>query len=203
MRLFLVRHGAVIPAQKGKFYGGTEVPLSPKGENQAQAAGRWLAQFKVDALYSSPLKRALFGARAVQAEATAKDLTIRQLDSFREIDRGRWVGLRYDELESKFPQDMTNHLADLENWNGHGGESLGQLRTRVLNARDSLRDSHQNQVVVVVSHLFPTVAILADAMGMPLSEYSELQIPTGSVTQIDYSSTGASVRLVGHEPSSL
>ena len=201
MQLFLVRHGAVSASQKGKFYGGTEVALSQEGMAQAQAAGRWLSQFEIDAVYASPLSRAQYGAQQVLDFSRQPELAIQTREGFREIDRGRWVGLRFEELESQWPGDMAAHEADLENWNGHGGESLGTLRERVLKERNKLLEKHLGQVVVIVSHLFPTAAMLADGLGIHLSGYREMQVPTGSISRIIFGEKGVgSVEELGFQP---
>eukprot|EP00965_Chrysotila_dentata_P056069 1858361-Pleurochrysis_carterae.AAC.1 len=76
-RLILVRHGAVSrssrpgwpsisPVRDGAFYGGNvDVPLSVRGEHEARAAADFICAThmkEIDAVWSSTMSRALFGA---------------------------------------------------------------------------------------------------------------------------------------------
>lgn len=197
MRLFLVRHGAVAPERHGSFYGGTEVRLSPEGEIEAIEAGRQLASEELQGLYASPLSRAQFGARQVQK---GRNLEIQTLPGLAEIGRGRWVGFTPEEIHEQYPGDIQAHAEDPWDWRGHGGESLGDLRTRVLEAVAGIRAAHrETDAVAVVSHMFPTRAILADAMGMDLPAWSQLEVPTASISLIEDVAGAPEVRFVGQQ----
>ena len=120
-RAILVRHGAVDraraePALKpGSFYGGNvDVPLSKVGEAEALAAARLIAtdySAQIGTIWSSPMKRARFGARAVgtalagAAETWSPPLPVEEFEAFREIDRGPigigWTGLTPEEIEAR------------------------------------------------------------------------------------------------------
>ena len=195
MRLFLVRHGAVIPPAPGAFYGGTDVALSEVGKREARRAAELLEEEPLQAIYSSPLSRARYGAERVADRRAG--VGIRVVEGLREIDRGRWLGLTAAEVEERYPGDLGHHAADPEKWREHGGESMGDLRDRVLRVRDALVAQHDGAAVAVVSHLFPTRAILADALGLDLPRWSELELPTGSVSLVEYAGTRAEVRWVG------
>ena len=120
-RAILVRHGAVDraraePALKpGAFYGGNvDVPLSKVGEAEALAAARLIAAdygAQIGTIWSSPMKRARFGARAVgtalasAAETWSSPLPVEEFEAFREIDRGPigtgWTDLTPEEIEAR------------------------------------------------------------------------------------------------------
>ena len=81
-RLILVRHGAVDRRRASPqikpdgFYGGNVgVPLSDVGEAEALAAAKLIAEMDdiaVEKIWSSPMKRALFGARATGHSARSR-----------------------------------------------------------------------------------------------------------------------------------
>ena len=197
MRLFLVRHGAVQPARHGSFYGGTEVDLSPEGRIEAEKAALQLQPTPLAAIYASPLSRAQYGAN--QVLSGRPNLAMTTLEGVREIARGRWVGKTPAEVDAQYPADRESHRLDPWNWRAHEGESLGDLRDRVLECRDRIRKQHQDDAAVaLVSHMFPTRAILADAMHLDLTAWDEIEIPTGSVSLVEYRPTGeATVVFVG------
>lgn len=195
MRLFLVRHGAVAPERHGSFYGGTEVRLSPEGKKEATEAGHQLRSEALQGIYASPLSRAQFGAKQVLGD---RILEIQTDPGLAEIDRGRWLGHTPDEVHEKYPGDLQAHAEDPWEWRAHGGESLGDLRIRVLGALKRIRAAHQeNDAVAIVSHMFPTRAILADAMGLDLQGWSQLEIPTASISLVEDVAGAPEVRFVG------
>lgn len=201
MKLFLIRHGAVIPPAPGAFYGGADVLLSDIGKNEAKAAGEFLATIDVDHIVASPLKRAHYGALQV---AEGRNMEVELFDGLREIDRGRWFGLTRDEIEQRWPGDIGAHYADPINWRGNGGESLGDLRDRVLAVRNQLLERYHGKTVVIVSHMFPTRSILADAKGLDFKKWLSIEIPTASVSLLDYNDEGkAKVCWIGHKPDGL
>lgn len=200
MRLFLIRHGQVEAARQGSFYGGIEVPLSAVGEQEARRAALFIADQELDYVISSPLSRACFGAEQLLVGRNAEIPWLRD-HSFREIDRGNWVGLTPEELELKAPGQLEAHRQDPGNWRGHGGESLGDLRNRVISGLEKIRALGDNLSVALVSHMFPTRAILAEVQGLSLAQWSQIEIPTASVSLVEFKADGnAEVIYQGHKP---
>jgi len=185
-RLFLVRHGEVIPpgGVYGVLYGALDVPLSPLGELEAKAAASYLEQFDLEHVASSPLKRAVFGAQAIlnlQADSKGKELKIYQ--GFSELDRGAWVG----KTKLEIGDDMSRFNDCDESVTPEGGESYPFLKKRVLDARDKLLgEISPGRSSAIVSHLQVTRSMLSDALGIPIEKMTELVIKTASITCIDY-----------------
>ena len=167
------------------YYGAMDVPLSPLGEAEAEAAAQYLQQFDLQHVACSPLSRALYGATKVmelQQSELASDLIV--LDGFTEMDRGAWCGLTLDEIG---PDLMARFDACDESVTPQGGESYSELKNRVIQARNHVLDVlHEGRAAAVVSHLQVTRSILSDAMDMPISAMSKLKIATASITCIDY-----------------
>lgn len=199
MRLILVRHGAVQVARPRSFYGGSEVPLSEDGRAEAQNAAAALAGIRLDHLACSPLSRARYGAERIAAgrQPAAPEV----VEDLREIHRGRWTGRTAEEVEREWPLDLAAHAADPARWRGHQGESLGDLRDRVLAARDRLAQRHPAGVVAVVAHLYPIRALVAEALGRPFADWEALKAPTGSLSVLTATRAGWVVELFGWKPS--
>lgn len=211
-RLVLVRHGAVnrekaVPAIKpGGFYGGNvDVPLSTVGEAEALAAAKHIASNHLDEvkiIWSSPMRRALFGARAVgTALAVAASeggvwqppMEIDTFEAFREVDRGPigagWTDLTAEEIEARDGPDAMQRFA-LESTPGafnavNGGEGFCDVRSRVLEQRDAmLRALPPGGAGVIVSHMWVTRAMVGEALGEP--NPMRVDIPTASISVVDY-----------------
>lgn len=208
MEIFLIRHGEVDHHYQGRFYGGMDVDLSNNGRDQADAAGRLLAEVPLDAIYSSPLGRAGFGADRVlhwQQASGGRKPRLQVLEELREIDRGRWSGMLKSEVLEQWPQDLDSHWADLESWRGHQGESLGDLRNRVWRGLETLLADHQEtDRLALVAHLFPISAILAwvepARERRSLRQWMDWQIQTGSVSKLSGEGRNWQVDFVGKVP---
>ena len=119
--VILVRHGAVDRAGGGVkpdgLYGGdVDVPLSARGEAEARAAAAYVADAygeSTTAVFASPMKRAVFGARRC-AEACGV-AAVEEREAFREVKRGAWVGRTLAEVSAAFPgEDMRRFLGDYD-----------------------------------------------------------------------------------------
>ncbi len=204
MHLVLVRHGEVDSSYSGVFYGGAEVPLSPQGKREAQAAGRFFQAQTPLAIFSSPLSRARYGAACVLGSCKMEG-AVRLEDGLREIDRGRWAGLSPESLLAQYPDDLASHQADPWHWREHGGESLLDLKLRVLQVRDGILQEfgHASGLVVLVAHMFPLRAICAEVLGMDVDQWNQLVIPTGSLCWIDYAKPKPDLVFWGKRPAEL
>ena len=95
-RFYLVRHGAVAAPWDGRIYGDLDVPLSALGREEARLAAERLSDLPLDAVLSSGLERAEYGASLMRA---ARDSERRDEPALREIHRGAWKGLDRAELD--------------------------------------------------------------------------------------------------------
>src|SRR5512142_2663627 len=98
-RLFLIRHGATVLTAEDRFAGSTDVELSDTGREQAEALAQRLADDNVTAVYASPLRRTVATASIIGRPHGLQPILN---DGLREIDHGRWEGLRRAEGEAKF-----------------------------------------------------------------------------------------------------
>lgn len=188
-RLFLVRHGEVINpgGDRPVFYGSQDVSLSPLGEQEAQAAAAYLQQFDLSAVFTSPLKRAVYGAEQVQAAQPAVS-TVTILDGLTELDRGAWRGKTKQDIGL---DNLKRFDACDESVTPDGGESFPQLKVRVLRALSSaLSQLEPGQAGAIVSHLQVTRSILSEALGIPTNKMTKLPIATASITCVDYTAEG-------------
>ena len=188
-RLFLVRHGEVINpgGDRAVYYGAMDVPLSPLGEQEAQAAANYLAQFDLEYVVCSPLSRAVYGAQEVLARQTAKKEgkeEVLTMAGFSELDRGEWCGKTIEEIG-------VDQMARFDAWDESvtppGGESYRTVRDRVRVAQaEVLNRLTPGRAAAIVSHLQVTRCMLSDALDIPPEEMAKLPVATASITCIDY-----------------
>jgi probable phosphoglycerate mutase len=193
MRVFLIRHGRTAWNAKGLFQGTKDIPLDETGLFQAEAMAKKAEQIPLDAVWSSPLLRALETARAL---AIKKDLEVRVHEGLREIEHGEWEGLDTRTVNSRWPG-----LLDL--WHERpdevvmpGGESLENVRVRVLEAMDVVFDKG-GESVAVVSHDAVIKVLLCSWLGLPLGAFWRFDIANGSITGVEKNEAGFHLFLLG------
>ena len=168
--VYLARHGESDWNAANRFQGHSDRPLTELGRKQAYALADIVAGERVEAIYSSPLIRALDTARIVAAR-TGLEVTTR--DDLREVDTGSWSGLSRAEVKERFPQGFERWMAGGAGW--EDGETYEEMAARVLAALREIAAAHPEGRVLVVSHGGPIRAIRAAANGMDIHKYRRLR----------------------------
>jgi len=182
-RVVLVRHAETEESARGRCYGRLDVQLSPLGLRQAQALAAALADVSLAAVYASRLSRALGTARPI---AAAQGLQPVVLAALGELDFGELEGLSYDEIEAERPELFRAWMDDPARVTFPGGESLADLRARVLPALAELRARHEHETVAVVAHGGVVRVVLAEALGLEDGAAFCLDQAEGGVSVVDW-----------------
>lgn len=148
--VYLIRHGETDWNLAGRWQGHADVPLNDIGHRQARMVARRLADegVRFDAIYSSDLARAFQTAWEIGA---AVKVPVQLLPNLREIDLGTWSGLTYDEIKATHPSEIAL-LEQGQDLPRGGGETLGALRKRVVEAVDAIASHHKGDTLALVTH---------------------------------------------------
>lgn len=193
-RLLVVRHADPEESMRGRCYGSLDVSLSAAGLRRAAAVGEALRDHEVAAVYSSPLQRALETARAI---ATAHGLESVVRDGLRELDFGELEGMLYDEIASEHPELFRGWMHDPVSVRFPGGESLADLRERVLPEVAEIRARHDGEAAAVVAHGGVARVVLADVLDLPDAAFFRIDQPYGALSVVDWIEGTPVVRLAG------
>jgi probable phosphoglycerate mutase len=167
---YFVRHGETEWNAEGRWCGRSDVPLSAVGRRQAQLLARRLQPLPIEALYSSPLVRALETARLI-GQATGLEPVV---DSrLVELSYGEWEGRTFEESKRAAPGIYRAWEADPAAQAPPGGESGEQLIIRVIPFLREVAGRHPAGNVVVVSHRTLCRLVACHIMGVPLAEYRQ------------------------------
>ncbi len=149
-RIIAVRHGETSWNLDTRIQGQLDIPLNEKGRWQAQRLARALAASEpMVALYSSDLFRAWDTARSI---ADATGLTVVTETGLRERAFGKFEGKTFTELEAAWPEETLRWRQRDPGWAPPGGESLIEVRDRVLQTVQTLAAKHLGEQIVLVSH---------------------------------------------------
>jgi alpha-ribazole phosphatase len=180
-RLYLIRHAEPDESVRGRAYGRLDVPLSATGRQQAGAIVAALAEVAIEAVYASPLRRALETAAPL---AGAHGLEPIPCEGLRELDFGEIEGLTYAEIEAGRPELFEAWMKDPARVRFPGGETFSALRERAVAAADEIRSRHES--AAVVAHGGVTRAILAHALGMPDDMIFRVDQPYGAISILEW-----------------
>ena len=151
MQLLLLRHGETV-GNIARQLQDEHDPLTDLGRRQAAAIAAHLATLgPAEALYSSPLGRALDTARAI-GSAIGHEPQPRA--AWAEINVGRAAGHTFDAWREQFPDESAAFCADGVGYAWPGGESGRDVARRTASEIEWLLASHHDAVasVVIVSH---------------------------------------------------
>ena len=136
-KIYFVRHAA--PNQEN--HNDRLRELTVKGEEDAKKVTQYLLEQQIDAVLSSPYRRAV---QTVQNYAQTAFFPIVAVDDFRE----RAVGTEWIEDFDSFCQKQWNDFT----YKLPGGESLQEVERRVTAGLDSLLEEYAGQNIVVGTH---------------------------------------------------
>ena len=167
-RIIVIRHGQSEANLNGTLAGQSDIPLTPLGLAQADAAKVYLtARENITAVYSSDLDRAYRTALPV---AKALGLTVIRDRRLREVDLGDMVGHEIAKLNDDFPEFYS--ITDIEpSFKKYpGGECNAQVYDRMKECICEIAEAHPNETVLIASHGGAIKAFFAYAMGFSRSE---------------------------------
>jgi ribonuclease H / adenosylcobalamin/alpha-ribazole phosphatase len=179
----LLRHGDTRLSPEHRFSGLSDEPLSEAGSRQVSAAARRLARgAPIDAIVSSPLKRAAATAAIVAGELGLDPATD---DDLRETDFGEWEGFTLSEIQNRWPAAVLAWQHDPQQA-PPGGESFADTACRVNRACERILGEHQGETVLVVSHITPIKILLCRALGIPLLTMYRFYLGSACINEIQW-----------------
>lgn len=163
-----------------------EIPLTEKGEQQAQLLGEYLATQSVDfyRVYTSPAIRTLMTAR-ISLAATGflnPDLVI--CNGLQEMDQGEWTG----QVRTKVMLPSVRRRMHREGINAKapGGESMYEVAVRAGNElRDIVdTDGEQNVPKLVYTHGVAIRSVVGSICGWSRSDIYNAKTENTSITKV-------------------
>jgi len=181
--IYLVRHGQTAWNREEVFRGRADIPLNETGRKEALLTGECLKKVKAGAIYSSPLSRAVETAEAI-SRYQGKEVLIS--DGLIDIDFGRWQGVSHEEVKEKFG-DLYRQWKDSPHLvRFPGGESLEDVRKRVLRGIDEILPDHGDETLVMVSHRVVNKTLLCGLLGLDNSHFWQIGQDTGCINILEF-----------------
>ena len=187
-RLLLVRHGITEFNSSRRYAGHRDVGLSLVGYQQAERLRGRLVDDKIDAVYSSDLKRALVTAEVILSGRKGDIVTCPEL---REVDYGNVEGLTFEEMSRLYPEVAESFVNPSLRLEYPDGESLKELAKRVGKFPDKLKGSTPSQTTLIVSHRGPLRVLICCLLGMDLKHWRQRSLDNASLSIVETYPQGA------------
>jgi len=123
-------------------------------------------------------------------------LPFHTLDELAELNFGEFEGLRYEEIQQRYPDIFQSWMTRPTETRFPNGESFTDMKGRVLRTLDLLLSRHRNQSIAIVTHAGVIRLILAQALCIPDNQIFKLAQGYGAINRIAYFDQGPVVQLM-------
>ena len=181
--LVLVRHGESQWNLENRFTGWVDVPLSPKGIEEAKAAGERLKKenIRFDVAYTSDLKRAQHTLKLILEKLKKENIPVHKDQALNERHYGELQGLNKAETAQKFGEEQVRIWRRSYDVAPPKGESLKDTAARTLPyfEKHIVNDLNKGLNVLVAAHGNSLRSIVMYLDKLTKEQVLELNLATG------------------------
>lgn len=179
--VFVLRHPQTTWNQQGRYQGRLDAPLSREGKSQAELVARAFACESIDAVVSSPLRRAMVLARDI---AVAADAPLRTDSRLTEVGQCPWEGLLVGTIRERYPELWGEWRSNPDRVHFPSGECLRDVVRRSVSALADITALYPGGNVVAVTHSTVVQALAAHCLHLDLRYIHSVPAENASVTTI-------------------
>ena len=203
--LILIRHGESQWNLENRFTGWVDVPLSPKGEQEAKAAGEKLKSYKFDKAFTSKLQRANNTLNFILQASGQTGIPTEFDVALNERHYGALQGLNKAETAQKYGDDQVKIWRrsydvpppkEITDMNPDGtSESLKDTAARTLPywEKKIMPEIKSGKNIIVAAHGNSLRSIVMHLDNLTKEQVLELNIPTGAPLLYVFDSNGTIV----------
>jgi broad specificity phosphatase PhoE len=180
--LILVRHGETAWNVEKIYRGRTDVDLDEVGVKQAELLGKYLSNWELAAIYSSPLSRAIDTANTI---ARYQRIGVQIAEGLIDFDYGEWQALPEQEVKRLY-------LSLHNEWHNNphkvrmpGGESLENVRRRAIEVVNDVISKYKGSILLV-SHRVVNKVLICSLLGLDTSYFWNIKQDVGGITIFNY-----------------
>ncbi|WLW54976.1 histidine phosphatase family protein [Streptomyces sp. YU58] len=192
--LLLARHGQTIWHAENRYAGVSDIGLTDEGRAQAEALGRWAAAHRPDAVWTSPLSRAIATA---EPACRALGLTPYREPGLRECDFGVLEGRTLAEFAAEVPQAAEAFRADPVAYPFPDAEDPLEAASRGTAALRRIAAAHPGDRVLVVAHNTLLRLVLCTLLSIPAGEYRRVfpRLRNAAISELRVNTDGSAALL--------
>ena len=190
-KFLFIRHATTDALGKHLSGRQPDIHLNNHGVSEVAALAQQLATVKINAIYSSPLERAVETAEPI---AKAHQLQCNIDTDFLELDFGSWTNQSFDTLNV---DPVFTHFNTFRSGTRiPGGELMLEAQCRIVRGIQKLAAKHPDEVVAIISHSDMIKAAIAFYTGIPIDMMQRLEVSPASVSIIHIYKNSASLQLL-------
>lgn len=191
-RLVLLRHGESQWNLENRFTGWVDVPLSPRGIQEARNAGEKLRPYSFDRAFTSVLQRANETLRLTLDVVGQTQIPIEKDKALNERMYGELQGLNKAETAKKYGEDQVKIWRRSYDVRPPGGESLKDTAERVLPYYERAIKPHllKGETILIAAHGNSLRALVMELENLSQEQVLELNIPTGAPLLYELDTSG-------------
>ena len=196
-RLVLLRHGESQWNLENRFTGWVDVPLTPRGVQEAKNAGDKLRGFTFDRAFTSVLVRANETLRLALDAIGQSIIPVEKDKALNERMYGELQGLNKAETAKKYGEAQVKIWRRSYDVPPPGGESLKDTAERVLPYYEQTIKPYllKGETILVAAHGNSLRALIMELEQLSREQVLELNIPTGAPLLYELDGTG---KVVNH-----
>ncbi len=180
--IIIVRHGETEWNVGEIFRGRIDIELNETGIKQAELLAKYLSKQTIDAIYSSPLKRAL---RTAEIIAGYHKLDVDIVSGLIDFNYGQWQGLSHQEVKDKYKELYTAWINRPDQVKMPAGENLDDVKKRAMDVVTDIISRYKG-TVVLVSHRVVNKVLICALLGLDNSRFWNIKQDTGGITTFTY-----------------
>jgi len=180
--IMLVRHGETGWNLKEIFRGRIDIELNETGIKQAELLADYLSGLKIDAIYSSPLKRAV---KTAEMMASYHKLDVEIASGLIDFNYGKWQGLSHQKVKDKYKELYAEWINHPDQVKIPAGESLDDVRQRAMGVVTKVIAEHEG-IVALVSHRVVNKVLICALLGLDNSHFWNIRLDTCGITTFVY-----------------
>jgi broad specificity phosphatase PhoE len=182
--LYAVRHGETDYNREDRVQGSHDSKLTDFGRAQAQALAERFRGMDIDALFTSPLKRAYETAETIAAALNGIEVQVHK--DLHELRCGVFEGVLFEEIKRTRWEEFLTWLREPD-VQAPGGESMNQLYSRVSSAlKEILAGVEDGSKIIIVSHAGVVRMTLAALVGVPVGISTSFSLTNASVSVFNH-----------------
>jgi broad specificity phosphatase PhoE len=180
--LILARHGETVWNVERIYRGRTDVTLDEVGIKQAELLGKYLSNWELEAVYSSPLRRALDMANIIDRY---QKIGVHIAEGLIDFDYGEWQSLPEQEVKRLYPALHNEWHSNPHKVKMPGGESLEDVKRRAIKVVNDVFSKYQGSVVLV-AHRVVNKVLICSLLGLDNSYFWNIKQDVGGITIFNY-----------------
>lgn len=182
-RIIFIRHGECEGNRVGLFRGRRDFPLNQNGLKQAELLRDEIRGFKLSAVYTSPLSRALVTAQII---AEPHGITPMIEEGFNNICLGPWEGRVKADIEREQPREWRIWVTVPEDLVLPGAERVDDVKARSFSALKGILPKHAGETIAIVTHRAVLKPLFAAMFDVNRPYFWKFHFDTASYSIVEY-----------------